>query len=154
MAFQVLVSVPFWGPTTSLPLGWWDILYHCNLPTLLKLALMLASVVYKQDDPNKYSTQEDCNILEEKYVFKISHRMSRNVLWVSFTYTHFHNDISSLEISIYNCAKPLHADAAAEISIRKANQDSTSKLCRKELVIISHTLIYRFSLPLPKCLVI
>ena len=36
-------------------------------------------------------------------------------------------------------------------ALKKAN---LGKLCRKELVIISHTLIYRFSLPLPKCLVI
>lgn len=58
--------------------------------------------------------------MEEAYVFRISHHMSRNVLGVSFTYIHFHDDISSLEISIYNCAKPLHTYAAAEISIKKS----------------------------------
>lgn len=62
--------------------------------------------------------------------------------------------IRSTEISVYNSAKPLYTDAAAEVSIKEANQDSMSKLCRKELIIISHTLIYRLNLPLPKCLVI
>jgi hypothetical protein len=73
---------------------------------------------------------------------------------ILLTCIYFHNDFDSLEISIYNCGKALHTDAAAEVSIKKANQDSMSKLCQKELVIISHALIYRFSLPLPKCLVI
>lgn len=58
-------------------------------------------------------------------------------------------DIGIPESSIYNCSKPLHIDAAAEVSIKRANQDSTSRV-----VIISHALFYRFSLPLPKWLVI
>lgn len=92
--------------------------------------------------------------MEDPYVPRISHFHFMNVLEVSLTSIYFHNDIGNPEISIYNCAKPFHTDATAEVSIKKANKDNTSKLGRKELVIISHTLIYRFSLPLPKCLVI
>lgn len=64
-------------------------------------------------------TQKGCNSSEETYIFKIFLFISRNILWVSSIYIHFHNDISSLEISVYNSSKPLHADATAEVSIKK-----------------------------------
>lgn len=130
MAFQILVS---------------------PLHSLCGNRLMLASVVYKRGSPTTH-TQEGCNCGEETYAFKLS--ISRNVLWVSFTYTISIMTLAARRLVFTILLKPFIKMLPLKSAFKKANQEQCEQAVRKELVIISHTLIYRFSLPLPKCLVI